>query len=55
MAFKEGKVRYNYKYLLGYKKGEDGKPVIIPEEAEVIQLILNCILTAVQHIQLHRS
>ena len=39
MAFKEGKVRYNYKYLLGYKKGEDGKPVIIPEEAEVIQLI----------------
>ena len=39
MAFKEGKVRYNYKYLLGYKKGVDGKPVIIPEEAEVIQLI----------------
>ena len=39
MAFKEGKVRYNFKYLLGYKKGDDGKPVIIPEEAEVIQLI----------------
>ena len=39
MAFKEGKVRYNFKYLLGYKKGDDGKPVIIPEEAEAIQLI----------------
>lgn len=39
MAFKEGKVRYNFKYLHGYKKGDDGKPVIIPEEAEVIQLI----------------
>jgi DNA invertase Pin-like site-specific DNA recombinase len=39
MAFKEGKVQYNYKYLLGYKKGDDGKPVIIPEEAEVIRLI----------------
>lgn len=39
MAFKDGKVRYNYKYLLGYKKGDDGKPVIIPEEAEVIRLI----------------
>ena len=39
MAFKEGKVRYNYKYLLGYKEGDDGKPVIIQEEADIIQLI----------------
>lgn len=39
MAFKAGKVRYNYKYLLGYKKGNDGKPEIIPEEAEIVKLI----------------
>ena len=37
MAFKEGKVRYNFKYLLGYRKGDDGKPEIIPEEAEIVR------------------
>lgn len=39
MAFKEGKVRYNYKYLLGYRKGSDGKPEIIPDEAETVRLV----------------
>lgn len=38
-AFRDGKVRYNYKQLYGYRKGEDGKPEIIPEEAEVVKLI----------------
>lgn len=28
-----------YKHLYGYRKGEDGKPVIVPEEAEVVKLI----------------
>lgn len=39
MAFKEGRVRYQYKHWLGYRKGIDGKPEIVPEEAEVIKLI----------------
>ena len=39
MAFKEGKARYQYKHWLGYRKGKDGKPEIIPDEAEVIKLI----------------
>jgi len=38
-AFREGKVRYQYKRWLGYRKGEDGKPEIIPEEAKVVRQI----------------
>ena len=39
MAMREGKVRYSYKRWLSYCKGEDGKPVIIPEEAEMIRKV----------------
>lgn len=39
MAFRSGKVRYSYKYWLGYKKGADGSPEIVPEEAETVRLI----------------
>ena len=39
MAMREGKVRYSYKCWLSYCKGEDGKPVIIPEEAEMIRKV----------------
>ncbi|MBQ1339238.1 MAG: recombinase family protein, partial [Ruminococcus sp.] len=38
-AFRDGKVRYSYNNLYGYRKGADGKPEIIPEEAEVVRLI----------------
>ena len=38
-AFRDGRVRYNLNSLYGYRKGEDGKPEIIPEEAEVVRLI----------------
>ena len=36
---KEGKVIFQYKNFLGYRKGEDGQPEIVPEEAETICLI----------------
>lgn len=39
MAMREGKVRYSYKRWLSQCKGEDGKPVIIPEEAEMIRKV----------------
>lgn len=39
MAFREGKVRYQYKNWLGYKKGDDGTPEIVPEEAETVKFI----------------
>ena len=43
-AYREGKVQFQYKYLLGYKKGEDGKPEIVPEEAETVRLIYTLFL-----------
>lgn len=33
------KVIFQYKNFLGYRKGEDGQPEIVPEEAETICLI----------------
>lgn len=38
-SFSDGKVRIPYKSFLGYKKGEDGRPEIIPEEAAVVRRI----------------
>ncbi len=43
-AYREGRVTFQYKYLLGYKKGVDGKPEIVPEEAEIVRLIYRLFL-----------
>ncbi len=43
-AFREGRVRYQYKYWLGYRKGADGKPEIISEEAETVRMIFRLFL-----------
>lgn len=37
--FSDGKVNLPYKHFLGYRKGEDGLPEIVPEEAEIIKRI----------------
>ena len=34
-----GKVTFQYKKMLGYRKGADGQPEIVPEEAEIIRRI----------------
>ena len=34
-----GKVTFQYKKMLGYRKGADGQPEIVPEEAKVIKRI----------------
>ena len=34
-----GKVTFQYKKMLGYRKGADGQPEIVPEEVEVIKRI----------------
>lgn len=36
---KEGKVWFNYKAMLGYKKGADGNPEIVEAEAEIVRYI----------------
>lgn len=35
-AMKEGRAIISYKHFYGYRKGADGKPEIIPEQAEVV-------------------
>ena len=41
-SFKSGKVPFQYSRLLGYEKGEDGQPKIVPEEAEIVRQIYSC-------------
>lgn len=43
-AFAEGRVSFQYKHLLGYRKGADGKPEIVPEEAETVRIIYDLFL-----------
>ena len=43
-AFRDGKVRYQYKRWLGYRKGEDGNPEIVPKEAAVVRKIFDAYL-----------
>ena len=38
-AMKSGHVTMQYKQLLGYEKGPDGRPVIVPDQAEVVRFI----------------
>lgn len=42
--FSKGQVYMTYKAFLGYKKGAEGKPVIVEEEAKVIRLIYKLFL-----------
>lgn len=37
--FADGKVSLPYKSFLGYRKGENGLPEIVPEQAEIVRLI----------------
>ncbi|SEF79369.1 Site-specific DNA recombinase [Eubacterium ruminantium] len=38
-AFQSGKVRYNFSQMMGYRLGDDKKPVIIEAEAEIVRRI----------------
>ena len=44
-AMKEGKAIINYKHLYGYRKGADGRPEIIPEQAEIVRKIYDLFLS----------
>lgn len=43
-SFADGKIHLAYKHFLGYKKGEDGRPAIVEEEAVVVRLIYRLFL-----------
>lgn len=38
-GFRDGKPKYDFKYLFGYKRNDEGKPEIVPGEAEVVKKI----------------
>ena len=42
--FENGKPIFIYKHMLGYKKGEDGEPEIVPYEAAIVERIFNMYL-----------
>ena len=43
--FEDGKPIFMYKKLLGYKKGENGEPEIVPEEAAIVERIFDMYLS----------
>ncbi len=38
-SMKQGKVPFQYKRILGYERGEDEKPMIVPEQAAAVKLV----------------
>ena len=40
-SLKNGNVRFSYKTFLGYRKGADGQPEIVPEQADIVRRIYN--------------
>lgn len=48
-AYAAGKVAFQYKNLLGYRKGEDGNPEIVPKEAETVRMIYELFLDGMSY------
>ena len=41
MGYRQGKFSFPYSCMIGYRKGPDGNPQIIPEQAETVRMIYN--------------
>lgn len=54
-AYAEGKVAFQYSKLLGYKKGENGKPEIVPEEAETVRMIYDLFLDGLSFTRIKKT
>ena len=48
----DGKVTMPYGRFLGYRKGEDGLPEIVPEEAEVVRLIYKSFMEGLSYYKI---
>lgn len=53
--FSEGNVRYNLTNTLGYRMGEDGVPVIVEEEAEVVREIFSSFAEGISMMEIAKS
>jgi len=54
-SLKNGNVPFCYKSFLGYRKGADGKPEIVPEEAEIIRRIYKEYLAGASLLEIAKS
>lgn len=54
MGYKQGKFSFRYTNFLGYKKGEDGKPEIVPDEAATITMIAQSFLNGDSLIKIRK-
>lgn len=54
-AYAEGKVSFQYAKLLGYKKSENGKPEIVPEEAETVRMIYDLFLDGLSFTRIKKT
>ncbi len=50
--FENGKSGFVYKSFLGYRRGDDGQPEIVPEEAEAVRSIFSMFLSGKTHRQI---
>ncbi len=50
-AFARGKVLYSYRCWYGYRRGDDGEPEIVPEEAEIVREIYTRYLAGMSTLQ----
>lgn len=53
--FERGIIHINHKKFMGYTKNEDGNLIIIPEEAEVVQLIFDLYLQGFSCLRIKRE
>ena len=51
-SLKNGNVRFSYKTFLGYRKGVDGQPEIVPEQADIIRRIYNDFLAGATYLEI---
>jgi hypothetical protein len=54
-SMESGKVAIQYSKLLGYRKGENGQPEIVPEEAETVREIYQLYLDGNSLVQIKRK
>ncbi len=54
-AFQDGKATFNYNSFLGYRKGTDGKPEVVPEEAEVVHRIFRMYLAGYSYVGIKKA
>ena len=51
-SLKNGNVRFSYKTFLGYRKGADGQPEIVPEQADIVRRIYNDFIAGATYLEI---